>query len=90
MAEDVPGRRVTSLPDAAAIRRALERRDLIHGLTVDYVMVIVGQALEARDAEIAKLRYEAEVGRRLMGENERLRRELGAAKSGSEEGERDG
>ena len=51
------------LPDAAAVRRALERRDLVYGLTVDQVMSVVGPVLEerdaalvARDAEIGKLR----------------------------------
>ena len=50
------------LPDAAAVRRALERRDLVYGLTVDQVMSVVGPVLEerdaalvARDAEITRL-----------------------------------
>ena len=58
-----PGDVRTSLPDAAAVRRALERRHLIYGLTVDQVMSIVvpvlderDAALKARDAEIARLR----------------------------------
>jgi len=43
------------LPDAAAVRRALERRDLVYGLTVDQVMSVVGPVLEERDAVIARL-----------------------------------
>jgi hypothetical protein len=46
------------LADAAAVRRALARRDLKFGLSVDEAMVIVGPVLEARDAEIARLRAE--------------------------------
>ena len=46
----------TPLPDVAAVRRALERRDLIYGLTVDQVMSVVGPVLEERDAEIKRLR----------------------------------
>ena len=44
------------LPDVAAVRRALERRDLIYGLTVDYVMAVFTAAMEERDAEIKSLR----------------------------------
>ena len=55
-----------ALPDAAAVRRALERRDLVYGLTVDQVMSVVGPVLEGRDAEIAKLRRE------LRDENDRI------------------
>ena len=46
----------TPLPDVAAVRRALERRDLVYGLTVDQVMSVVGPVLEERDAEIGRLR----------------------------------
>ena len=46
----------TLLPDAVAVRRALERRDLIYGLTVDQVMSVVGPVLEDLHAEIARLR----------------------------------
>ena len=46
----------TPLPDAAAVRRALERRDLVYGLTVDQVMSVVGPVLEERDREIERLR----------------------------------
>jgi hypothetical protein len=46
----------TPLPDADAVRRALDRRSLIYGLTVDNVMAVVGPVLEERDAEIARLR----------------------------------
>jgi len=55
----------TSLPDAAAVRRALERRDLVYGLSVDQVMSVVGPVLEERDAEIARLRDAVE-GLRLV------------------------
>ena len=48
----------TPLPDVAAVRRALERRDLVYGLTVDQVMSVVGPVLEERDREIARLRAE--------------------------------
>lgn len=48
------------LPDAAAVRRALERRHLVYGLTVDQVMSVVGPVLADRDAEIARLREKAE------------------------------
>ena len=46
------------LPDADAVRRALERRHLVYGLTVDQVMSVVGPVLEERDREIARLRAE--------------------------------
>ena len=46
----------TPLPDAAAVRRALERRFFKFGPTADEAMVIVGTVLEDRDREIARLR----------------------------------
>ena len=46
----------TTLADADAVRRALERRDLIYGLSVDQAMSVFGPVLEARDAEITRLR----------------------------------
>ena len=46
----------TPLPDVAAVRSALERRDMVYGLTVDRVMSVVGPVLEERDAEITRLR----------------------------------
>ena len=60
----------TPLPDAAAVRRALERRSLKFGLSVDVAMVIVGPVLEERDAEIARLRAACEEKERaaILGE----------------------
>ena len=52
----------TVLPDVAAVRRALERRDLVYGLSVDRVMSVVGPVLEERDAEITRLRMLAAAG----------------------------
>ena len=46
----------TPLHGPDAVRRALERRDLIYGLTVDYVMAVFTVAMEERDAEIERLK----------------------------------
>ena len=50
------------LPDATAVERALRRRDLIFGLTVDQAMGIFGPVLEEYAREIARLRAEAKDG----------------------------
>ena len=46
------------LPDAAAVRRALERRDLVYGLTVTQVMSIVVPVLDEWAAEHGKMAAE--------------------------------
>ena len=50
------------LPDATAVERALRRRDLIFGLTVDQAMGIFGPVLEERDRVIARLRGQVKDG----------------------------
>ena len=44
-----------SLPDAAAVRRAIKRRFLVHGPSEDEVMAIVGPILDRYDDEIRRL-----------------------------------
>ena len=46
----------TPLPDAAAVRRALERRFRIHGPSAEEAMVILGPVLGGRDEELTRLR----------------------------------
>ena len=46
---------MTDLPGASAVRRAIERRFLKFGPSVEQAMVIIGAVLEERDAEIRRL-----------------------------------
>jgi len=59
-AGQAPGgcRMTSSLPDASAVRRALERRDLVYGLTVTQVMSIVVPVLDEWAAEHGKMAAE--------------------------------